>query len=292
MRKFDAIWRDNPAIPGTKIKIGPVIQRGLACQTSLMTSEKPPLVLLHGIAMSGTAWQDVIALLASHHKMYTPTALGHRGGPPAQRRPATMTDVVDAAERYLDEHGLERPHLAGNSMGGYVAVELARRGRAATVCAFSPGGFWSLGDGFQARAFGRLQRGVSLGRLTRPILPFVYKSPLVRRIVFRDVACNGDRISGARALEMIDDGIECEILADLCASDWQIPRLDPLPCQITIAWGEKERLLPAAAHGKIEQIPQASIKTLPGVGHVPMVDDPELVASTILAATGAAIQQR
>ena len=107
----------------------------------------------------------------------------------------------------------------------------------------------------------------------------------------RDIAFHGDRISAARAVEMIDDGIECEILGDLCASDWQIPRLDPLPCQITIAWGEKERLLPAAAHGKIEQIPQASIKTLPGVGHVPMVDAPELVASTILAATGAAIQQ-
>ena len=134
--------------------------------------------------------------------------------------------------------------------------------------------------------------GVSLGRLTRPVLPLVYKSALARRIVLRDVACHGDRISAARALELIDDGIECEILADLCASDWQIPRLDPLPCQITIGWGEKETLLPAAAHGKIEQIPQAWIKTLPDVGHVPMVDDPELVASTILAATGAARQQR
>ena len=115
-----------------------------------MTSEKPPPVLLHGIAMSGMAWQDVIPLVASHHKVYTPTALGHRGGRPAQRRPSTMTDVVDAAERYLDEQGLQRPHLAGNSMGGYVAIELARRGRAATVCALSPGGFWSLGDGFQS----------------------------------------------------------------------------------------------------------------------------------------------
>jgi pimeloyl-ACP methyl ester carboxylesterase len=125
----------------------------------LMASDKPPLVLLHGITMSGNAWQDVVPLLSDHHEVFTPTALGHRGGPPVQRRPATITDVVDAAEHYLDERGLERPHLAGNSLGGLVAIELARRGRAATVCAFSPGGFWSPGDGFQALAMGKISTG-------------------------------------------------------------------------------------------------------------------------------------
>jgi len=60
----------------------------------------------------------------------------------------------------------------------------------------------------------------------------------------------------------------------------RIPRLG--------AWGEKETLLPVEAHGKTERIPQASIKTLPGVSHVPMIDDPGLVARTILAGTGAA----
>ena len=65
--------------------------------------------------------------------------------------------------------------------------------------------------------------------------------------------------------------------------------LDPLPCPITIAWGEKETLLPVEAHGKTERIPQASIKTLPGVSHVPMIDA-GLVARTILAVTGAVKQ--
>ena len=43
-----------------------------------------------------------------------------------------MSEVVDAAEDYLDERGLDRPHLAGNSVGAFMAIELARRGRAAT----------------------------------------------------------------------------------------------------------------------------------------------------------------
>ena len=118
-----------------------------------MASDGSALVLLHGGGASGGAWQDVIPLVSGHHAVYAPTAPGHRGGPPVQRRPATAIDLVDWAERYLDEQGLQRPHLAGHSMGGYLAIELARRGRAATVCAFAPGGFWASGDGLRAKDY-------------------------------------------------------------------------------------------------------------------------------------------
>ena len=67
-----------------------------------------------------------------------------------QRRLVMMWDVIDESERYLDERGLDRPHLAGHSRGGFIALELARRGRAASVCAFSPGGLWS--DDLRTRA--------------------------------------------------------------------------------------------------------------------------------------------
>lgn len=161
------------------------------------------------------------------------------------------------------------------------------RPRPVTVCAFSPGGLWTTGDGSQERAFGRLQRGVALGRFTRPVLPVVYRSALLRRLVLRDVVCHGERISAARALEFIDDGIGCPVLAELCAADWIIERLDPPPCPITIAWGQKERLVPDTAHDEVcERIPRVSVLKLPDVGHVPMVDDPQLVARTILSTTG------
>ncbi|HEV7853869.1 MAG TPA: alpha/beta fold hydrolase [Mycobacterium sp.] len=112
-----------------------------------MAADKSHLVLLHGIGSSSeSAWREVVPLLADHHQVYAPAALGHRGGPPVERRPVTMTDLVEAAEQYLDERGLDRPHLAGSSMGAFVAIELARRGRAASVCALSPPGLWSSGD--------------------------------------------------------------------------------------------------------------------------------------------------
>ncbi|WP_231608828.1 alpha/beta hydrolase [Mycobacterium shottsii] len=86
---------------------------------------------------------------------------------PVQRRPATAADLVDWAERYLDEQGLQRPHLVGHSMGGYLAIELARRGRAATVCVFAPGGFWASGDGLRERTLSRALGGAGIARLMR-----------------------------------------------------------------------------------------------------------------------------
>ena len=77
-----------------------------------VTSERSPLVLLHSATASGRIWQDIAPLVSEYHDVHAPTLLGHRGGPDIQRRPAGVSDLVDAAEHYLDEHGLARPHLA------------------------------------------------------------------------------------------------------------------------------------------------------------------------------------
>lgn len=204
-----------------------------------------------------------------------------------------MRDVVDAAERDLDELGLDRPHLAGNSMGAFVAIELARRGRAATVCALSPPGLWCTGDGLQARAFKTIRRNLALGRLIRPAYPLMFRSASLRRIALRDIAVHGDRLTPAQAVERATgslDGAVPTVAMDLTADIWQIATLTPLPCPVTIAWSEKDALLPMAEYASAlpERLPEAAFIVLAGVGHEPMLDDPELVARTILAVTGAA----
>jgi pimeloyl-ACP methyl ester carboxylesterase len=255
-----------------------------------MASNMSALVLLHGLGMSGTVWQELIPLLSDHHHVYAPTALGHRGGPAVQRRPVTMIDVVDAAEHYLDGRGLDRPHLVGNSVGGYMAIELARRGRAATVCALSPAGFWSAGDALHTEAFKVVDKN-SASRRLRPLAPLLVKSATARRLGIRDLACHGDRLSPAQFLEMYDDGLASSVVAeDLSADDWQIQPLNPLPCPVTIAWSEKDAFLPLVKYCKNAQecLPQATFTVLPDVGHAPMIDNPELVARTILGVTGTA----
>jgi pimeloyl-ACP methyl ester carboxylesterase len=257
-----------------------------------MAADKSPLVLFHPWLLSGGVWQDVVPLVSGHHEVFTPTALGHRGGPQVQSRPVRIWDVIEAAETYLDEQGLQRPHLAGNSLGGFVALELARRGRAATVCALSPAGFSATGDGTRAQAARRGRRIATASRLTGPAVPLVFKSPLVRRIAWRvfNVARHGDRLPAGRVLELNADVVACTVTKELFSTDdEQVAPMDPLPCPITIAWSEKDTLIPLTPYGGLarQRLPKATFTVLPDVGHVPMVDDPALVARTILESTRA-----
>ena len=202
-----------------------------------------PLVLLHGGSWSGDQWRDIAPLLSAHHDVYTPSALGHHGGPVVQRRPVTIWDVIDQSERHLDERGLDRPHLAGHSMGGFTALELARRGRAASVCAFSPGGLWS--DDLRAQVAKGVRRQLALSRLMRPLTTLLMKSPGMRRRALTDATLHGDRLSYRRAIELTEQSLECTIIDDIFNNtDEQVAPMDPLPCPITIAWAENDRILP------------------------------------------------
>jgi pimeloyl-ACP methyl ester carboxylesterase len=119
----------------------------------------------------------------------------------------------------------------------------------------------------------------------------MYRSAALRRLAFRDAAVHGDRLKPARALEIADDTLACAgVLNDLSADVWHIAPLNALPCPITVAWSEKDALLPMAEYASAlsERLPEAAFSVLAGVVHEPMIDDPELVARTILAVTGAA----
>ncbi|WP_280245098.1 alpha/beta fold hydrolase [Nocardia abscessus] len=248
---------------------------------------KPPLVLLHGVTMSERVWDDVTPLLAARHEVITPTAVGHRGGPAALRRPARVEHLVDDIERRLDALGLRRVHIAGNSLGGWMAIELARRGRAETVCALSPAGFWEVGAGSQKAATSRIAREAITGRLLGFLAPLGLRCAVARRVALRNIAVHGDRVSAAQAMTFLRDLVGCTVTADLLGTDEQVAPLDPLPCPITVAWAQHDRVLPEEIHAAIARarLPEAVFSVLPGTGHVPMIDDPRLVAQTILATT-------
>lgn len=255
----------------------------------MASEDPPPIVLLHGMAMSGFVWDDVVPLLSARHRVYAPTAVGHLGGPVPLRRPATVSHQIDWVESYLDEQNIERAHLAGNSMGAFVAIELARRGRALSVCAFAPGGFWSADDASMTKTIAGVRRTVATTRLSRPIAPFLMSSAALRRFALRNVAVHGDRLTKAAALRIVDETIGCTVTTDILASggEGEIALLDPLPCPMTIVWSERDSLVPTETHPVAQQrIPSASFVTLKDCGHVPMIDDPRNVARIILDTTG------
>jgi len=198
----------------------------------------------------------------------------------------TVRDLVDDAERALDERGLDRPHIAGNSLGGWMAIELARRGRARTVCALSPAGAWTAGTAEQAIGVAKIRRAIWSARAGRPV-PFLMRAARVRRLAFRDVAVHGDYLTGAQAVEATNDLLECAVAGDILTTSEEIALLDPLPCPITLAWSSEDRIVPLDINGAVarRRLPQARFTVLTGVGHVPMIDDREQVARAILETT-------
>ena len=248
-------------------------------------TEKPPLLLLHGVTMSAAAWDGVVPLLDDRFDLIVPTAAGHRGGPTLHGRP-TIGALVDATEALLDERGLATVHVAGNSMGGWIAVELARRGRARSVCAFSPAGFWTAGEGDETHATNMLRRTRKLAAATRFVAPAALGVPLVRRLAMRDVAERADRLTRDQAVESTRDLLGCDAADGLLGTTEQVEPLGHT-CPITIAWADGDRIFPPEVNGVIarERIPHAHFVMLRGVGHVPMIDDPALCARTIVDAT-------
>jgi pimeloyl-ACP methyl ester carboxylesterase len=243
-----------------------------------------PLFLFHGILCTSGVWRDVAPALADDYDVIVPTALGHRGGPRPATRPASIEDVIDDAERQMDELGIEKAHLAGNSMGGWVSLELARRGRALSVCAISPAGLWEEDWVEQDRVFKLLLTAARDARRGRALVGAVSRSRRLRTWVLRDAAVHARAVDRDYFRDISADTAGCYVAEELIEPGHRLQGFDA-PCPITLAWAEGDRLFPVAAYREHveELIPGARFEVLEGVGHVPMYDDPGLVVETIRA---------
>jgi pimeloyl-ACP methyl ester carboxylesterase len=247
-----------------------------------------PLLLLHGLTASWRVWRGLLPLLEPFHEVMVPTLAGHAGGPSVTAAPHRLVEsIVDSVCRQLDEAGLATVHVVGNSFGGWVALELARRGRARSVVALSPAGAWR-----SVRDVESLARRFRLGSLVAslPVVRRLAAVGRIRRVLFRGLAEHGERLSRTEADEVFDDMAGCVVVADLFAGARQNGPLAPIPapgCPVRIAWAEKDRVLPFPRYGlpMLAAVPGADFSLMPAVGHVPMHDDPELVARTILEFT-------
>ncbi len=193
-----------------------------------VVTAKPPLLLLHGVTMSAAAWADVVPLLIDHYDVIAPTAAGHHGGPPLTGK-ANIGAFTDQIEGVLDTRGLDRVHIAGNSLGGWIAIELARRNRALSVCAFSPAGFWTSGRSDETRATRRIRRMAGVARITRPVAPAALRAGFVRRLAMRDIAEHGERLTAAQAVTAARDTVNCSAASDLLGTSERVEPLDPVP---------------------------------------------------------------
>ena len=103
-------------------------------------------------------------------------------------------------------------------------------------------------------------------------------------------AIHGERLTREEFISSADDVLGCKVALDLLSSKESIGAFESLPCPVTIAWSAKDRVLPLKTAGALarEEMPAARFLVLEGVGHIPMFDDPDLVARTILEVTRSA----
>lgn len=245
-------------------------------------SPNPPLMLLHGVTNSARIWDEVAPLLRDEFELIVPTATGHRGGA-RKSGLVTIEKLVDEAEETLDREDIAAAHLAGNSMGGWMAIELARRGRALSVCAISPAGCWTPGEQDEVHATATIRKARRLARMAAPLAPIALRSSRIRAHTLRAAASHGDRITASHALEIARDLVGCTAAHDLLGTPESLATLDPLPCPITLAWAAEDQIFPPTVNGRIARnlIPDATYLELENVGHVPMIDDPALCAEVI-----------
>lgn len=243
------------------------------------------LVLLHGATSSARAW-ELLPTLSSRHQVFAPTLAGHLGGPPISVPPAFVIDgIVDATCRQLDAAGIETAHLVGNSLGGWVALELARRGRAQSVLALSPAGAWrSAAD--MTRLLVLFRIGAGAVRRSKTVRTLATNAR-ARRILLRAMAERADRLTAPQVEALFEDIAGCSILTDLLAgarAKGPIAAFDRIGCPVRIAWGTRDKMLPFMRYGApmLAAVPGAELTLLPDVGHVPMIDDPAMTARTIV----------
>ncbi|MBI4897042.1 MAG: alpha/beta hydrolase [Actinobacteria bacterium] len=256
------------------------------------TGAKPPLLLLHGFPGTPVMWEPLLPYLTPHHEVHAIALPGHHGGPPLHvgADEHVVETMADAVERQMDELGLDRAHIAGNSLGGWLSLLLTDRGRAISTVAIAPAGGWSPGLFINLRTlliFRRTQ--LALGTIYG-LLNELAARPRSRRLLFWDTVAYPARLPGPLAQQWLAAAADTPILNTVLKQSPHIGAPKALPGAtgpIRVAWGTKDRLLPfeRTSKGWRPALADAEWVMLPGLGHVPMSDDPELVAKTILEVT-------
>ncbi|MGC0366867.1 pimeloyl-ACP methyl ester carboxylesterase [Rhodococcus sp. 27YEA15] len=245
----------------------------------------PTLVLVHGIVHRRQAWDAVLEYLTPYRRVVTVDLPGHGESPLPELEPDVMGQLLDDVAEFVAEvtPAGERAHIAGNSLGGWIALSLAARGDVESVTALSPAGFF-VNQLDQARAINTFRVLRSAARLMGRSLPEALRYKMIRYPAMAAFFAHPSHIGYETALadtrslmsnELVDLGLNLELVFP--------PIVDPT-VRVTVAWGRRDLILPVYEAARVKsQFPQAKTMVLPGLGHVPMTDAPELISSILLA---------
>jgi pimeloyl-ACP methyl ester carboxylesterase len=247
-----------------------------------------PMVLLHGLGSSRRSWDPVLAGLVGERDVIAVDLPGHGDSPLDRTLPGhTPGDLADSVGELLDDLGLATVHLGGNSLGGWVALELAKKGRARTVTVFSPAGLWDRSAPAYIRA--SLRQSRVNARIVRRLAPKAPRTRLARALFFAQVSAHPTRVPygpGRRAVhDMATTPGFREALRGLEKGHFRGGAEIPVP--VTVIFGVGDQVLGPRSARRREQMPaHTRWFDLRGSGHMPMLDDLPAVVGLLLEGSG------
>jgi pimeloyl-ACP methyl ester carboxylesterase len=232
-----------------------------------------PLVLLHPLGADRRVWEPVLGGLAAHRDVLAVDLPGFGASPVLESTP-TPSALARCVAAFLAGLGVERAHVAGNSLGGWVALELALAGAARSATAIAPAGLWP-------RPL-MPRRGVArqLARLALPMVPRLARTVAGRRLLLAGTVARPERVPATAAAHLVAayataPGFQA---ANDAMRAGRFRGLERIRAPLTMAWPEHDRLV-----GRPARLPATvAERRLPGCGHVPMWDDPGAVARVLL----------
>jgi pimeloyl-ACP methyl ester carboxylesterase len=239
----------------------------------------PPLVLIPGTACDWRVWRPVLARLSAARDVIAVDLPGFGESAPLEDEPPTPAALARSVAGLLDALGIERAQVAGSSLGGAVAIELARLGRATSTCALAPIGLWTARESTWVQLLVRAS-GAFMGA-PRWLRAAIASSPATRTLGYGHVVARPWALSREDALALSSvatPGLDAILAA---YRHYRLPAGDG--ADVTVVWGARDRLLlprQAARAGRV--LAGARVLTLPGAGHLSMFDAPDAVATLIL----------
>jgi pimeloyl-ACP methyl ester carboxylesterase len=246
------------------------------------TGDGPPLVLLHPLGADRRVWDPIAGPLRASHEVIAVDLPGFGQSPQLPHTTPTPRALADAVAATLHELGIERPHVVGNSLGGWVALELALAGSAGRVTAIAPAGLWS------APLVPKSSLAHRLARAFEPLIEPAVRTRRGRRLLLSGSVAYPDRVPGRDAAHLIRAYARAPgfIAVNNAMRAATFRALDRIGCPVTLIWPEHDRLVerPARLPSNVTNV------ALPDAGHVPMWDAPAALVSLIVTAERAAAQ--
>lgn len=252
----------------------------------------PPLLLLPGLASPRDEFAQVLPQLAQRYDVLALDLPGQGASPslPPEVLP-TVTALTDAVERELDRAGLAAAHVLGVSLGGRVALELARRGRALSVVAIAPTGpVTPVERAYQVAVLALSRAGM---RVVAPAADLLLRLPPLRAAVLAPLRAQGWRVPAPEAAALARSFAYSpdfwRLLGFAMAPEATIDYRS-VTCPVVLAQGTHDVISLGQVLRLVTLVPGARFALLPFAGHSAVGDVPdrvlELVADAVAAARG------